>query len=286
MWYCRGGVHEEEHFSIMFEAKAPPEPVHKPPLDREVLRDVIDLSLWAGQLLLQHGAESSRIEETVHRLGTGLGADWMDILVSPNAIAVTTNSGPEFRTKIRRVVNIGVSLRVLDEINTISRLVEANQIDRFQVREAMQRIDRLPPEYNRWLVVGMVGLACAAFCRLFGGDWAAVAVTAAAASAAMWVRQELTRRYFNMLIIVIVTAFVSALIAGMAAPRVSAEPQAALAASVLLLIPGVHLINSAEDMIKGHLVTGLIRGLTGMLVTLGIALGLSLALRLTGMAGL
>ena len=29
----------------------------KPPLEREALRDVIDLSLWAGQMLLQHGAE-------------------------------------------------------------------------------------------------------------------------------------------------------------------------------------------------------------------------------------
>ena len=33
----------------------------KPPLDHETLRDVIDLSLWAGQLLLQNGAESARV---------------------------------------------------------------------------------------------------------------------------------------------------------------------------------------------------------------------------------
>ena len=95
----------------------------KPPLDKLALRDVIDLSLWAGQLLLQHGAESARIEETVHRLGTGLGADWMDILVSPNAIAVTTVSGEEFRTKIRRVVSIGVNLRAIEQINSITQRV-------------------------------------------------------------------------------------------------------------------------------------------------------------------
>jgi uncharacterized membrane protein YjjP (DUF1212 family) len=56
----------------------------KPPLEHDALRDVIDLTLWTGQMLLQHGAESARIEETVHRMGTGLGADWLDILVSPN----------------------------------------------------------------------------------------------------------------------------------------------------------------------------------------------------------
>ena len=48
-----------------------------PPLPREELRDVIDLALWSGQLLLQYGAEARRVEETVHRLGTALG--WLSI---------------------------------------------------------------------------------------------------------------------------------------------------------------------------------------------------------------
>jgi len=39
------------------------------------LRDIIDLSLWTGQMLMQHGASSERVEESVHRLGTGLGCD-------------------------------------------------------------------------------------------------------------------------------------------------------------------------------------------------------------------
>src|SRR5262245_6497478 len=101
------------------------QPARKPPLERERLPVVMDLSLWAGQLLLQHGAESARIEETVHRLGTGLGADWMDILVSPNAIVATTLSDQEFRTKIRRVVGIGVNMEIITEINDLSRRVSA-----------------------------------------------------------------------------------------------------------------------------------------------------------------
>jgi Uncharacterized conserved protein len=86
---------------------------YKDALEREELRDVIDLSLWAGQLLLQHGAEAERVEETVHRLGTALGCDWLDVLVSPNAIIATTSSGPEFRTKVRRVVGMRVDMTVV-----------------------------------------------------------------------------------------------------------------------------------------------------------------------------
>jgi uncharacterized membrane protein YjjP (DUF1212 family) len=259
----------------------------KPPLEHDALRDVIDLTLWTGQMLLQHGAESARIEETVHRMGTGLGADWLDILVSPNMIAATTVSGGEFRTKLRRIVAIGVNMQVIAEINDLSRKVTQGQLDRFQVRAELERIDKLPRQYNRWVVVVMVGLACGAFSRLFGGDWSVFMVTTAAASVAMWFRQEMARRYFNPLLIVTGTAFVAGLVASIASVwRLTDNPQIALSASVLLLVPGAALINAADDLLNGHLVIGITRGVTGLLISLGIALGLLLAMRLTGITGL
>lgn len=47
-----------------------------PPLDRETLTDIVDLALTAGLLLMENGAESERVEETVRIVGTGLGCDW------------------------------------------------------------------------------------------------------------------------------------------------------------------------------------------------------------------
>ncbi|MCA9956183.1 MAG: threonine/serine exporter family protein, partial [Anaerolineales bacterium] len=46
----------------------------------------------------------------------------------------------------------------------------------------------------------------------------------------------------------------------------------------------VPLINSAQDLIRGHMVTGIARGVTGLLISLAIALGLLLALSLTGVS--
>lgn len=259
----------------------------KPPLDRETLRDVIDLALWAGQLLMQNGAETERVEETVHLLGTSLGAQWLDILVSPNAIILTTISGEEFRTKVRRVVNLGVNMTILAEVSDISYRIKRGELDRHSVRGELERIGHMQSNYNRWVVVGMVGLACAAFSRIFGGDWPVFAITFVASSAAMFVRQELNRHYFNPVLVAVVTAFVAGLIASSAIVfNLSPEPQIALASAVLLLVPGVHLINSAEDMIKGHMVTGIVRGVTGAVISLCIALGLLLAMQLMGVRGL
>ncbi len=256
-------------------------------LEYETLRDVIDVALWAGQMLLQNGADSQRVEETVHRIGTGLGCTWMDIFVSPNAIVVTTISGEDFRTKIRRVVRIGVNMNLIDAVNNVSRRVERGELDRFQLREELERLDALPHNYNRWTVVLMVGLACAAFARLFGGDFSVMGVTFAASAFAMFIRQELNRRFFNPFLVVVVTALVAGLVASTATRfDIGKEPQIALAASVLLLVPGVPLINGAEDVINGYVVMGLVRGVTGGIIVLCIALGLLMAMRLMGVEGL
>ena len=259
----------------------------KPALDHEELRDVIDLALWAGQMLLQNGADAERVEETVQSIGTKLGAGRVDVLVSPNALIVTTTSGTEFRTKVRRVATLGVNFAVVEAISHLNHRVADGILDLAAVRNELERIDNLPHEYNRWHIVIMVGVACAAFARLFGGDAPVIGVTFVASALAMFVRQELTRRHLNPLLIVVATAFVAGLIASSATLfHLSEKPSIALAASVLLLVPGVHLINSLQDIIKGHMVIGLVRGFTGLVISLCIALGLLLAMQLMGVSGL
>lgn len=266
-----------------------PEPmtvVTKPPLSREALRDSIDLCLWASQMLMQHGAETQLAEEIIHRLGTGLGCDWMDVFISTNAVTITASSGVEFRTKTRRIVNQPVNLGLITEVVAIVRRVQAGELSREQTRAALRLTADTPRSYNRWMVILAAGLACAAFSRLFGGDWLAFAITWIAASIAVFVRQELNKRHFNHLLVTITVAFSAGVLAGTGALlNISGTPQAALASAVLVLVPGVQLINSAEDLIKGYLITGVGRGVLGGLISLAIALGLLMAITLLGVQG-
>jgi uncharacterized membrane protein YjjP (DUF1212 family) len=256
------------------------------PLDREALADVVDLALWVGQLLMESGAESQRVEQTVRAVGVGLGCDWGNVLVSHNALIVTHVSGGEFRTKIRRVTVAGVNLSLIEALSHLAHRVEEGKYDRVRVRAELEGISQTPRLYNRWLTVIAVGLACAAFSRLFGGDWPAFGATWIAAALAMFVRQELTHRGFNSLLIVILTAFVAGGLVGLLHLffQLSRHPEAALAASVLLLVPGVPFINAVEDLIKGHTVVGLARATAATLVILALALGLLLAMWLTAVS--
>jgi len=252
----------------------------KAPLTHDVLTEVIDLALWVGQLLLQSGAETQRVEETVHRIGTGLGCDWMDVYVHFTGLMVTASSGTEFRTKLRRVVRVHINNGILTEINDLSRRVSAGEVDIVGCREALHSISTTHAQYNRWVVVVMVGLACAAFCRLFGAEFVAVGVTFVASSAAMFIRQELTKQHFNPYMIVSVTAFVGAALAALLTRYLFTTSDAihAVYASTLLLVPGAQLINSFSDMIKGYTMMGIARGMTGAIISMSIAFGLIAAL--------
>ena len=256
---------------------------HKPPLNPEALRDAMSLSIWAGQMLLQHGADSARVEETVHRIGTGLGADWMDVLVTADSIVATTVNNHEFRTKVRRAPTRSVDMALIDRVSALSYQVAGGKLDRFALRQRLREMDYLQPEYNRWWIVGAVGLACAAISRFFGGDLAAFIITFASSAAAMFVRQELAHRHLNFILVTTATAFVASGLAALGTMlQISATPSAAISASVLLLVPGVPLINGVKDLINGYPMNGLARGVNALVIVLCIAVGLSFALWLTG----
>ncbi|XWX02762.1 threonine/serine exporter family protein [Aggregatilineales bacterium SYSU G02658] len=256
---------------------------HKPPLDPEALRDAMSLSIWAGQMLLQHGADSARVEETVHRIGTGLGADWMDILVTSDSIVATTVNNHEFRTKVRRAPTRGINMALIDRVSALSYQAASGKLDRFALRARLREMDYLKPEYNRWWIVLAVGLACAAISRFFGGDLAAFGITFAAAALAMALRQELAHHHLNFILVTASTAFVASGLAALGTMTgVSATPSAAISASVLLLVPGVPLINGTKDLINGYPMNGVARGVNALVIVLCIAVGLSAALWITG----
>jgi uncharacterized membrane protein YjjP (DUF1212 family) len=122
------------------------------------------------------------------------------------------------------VVSLGVDLGKVTALNDLSRRIINGELDRFQARTELEHIDHMPRSYNRWLVVVMVGLACAAFSRLFGGDWIIFGITFGASAVAMFLRQELAHRHFNPLLVVVACAFVAGCLASTAGLFHLSEP--------------------------------------------------------------
>ena len=128
--------------------------------------------------------------------------------------------------------------------------------------------------------------ACASFAFLQGSDTNAFFITFLASSTAMFVRQELAKRKFVLIITFGVTAFVATMIASISQiAGVSATPNIALASSVLLLAPGFAFVNSFLDSLKGYLMMGWGRWMDGVLLTIATSIGIIIAMAILNMKG-
>ncbi len=238
----------------------------------------------AAVLMSEYGAESILIEQTAQRLGRALGVDSVEISMIPVAIVLTTLNKHQSVTTTRRVHHKPINMSIVCEIQKIVIYMEKKKYDATYLNQALKQIE--PNYYNRWLVVFMVGFACASFAFLQGSDWVAFFITLLASSTAMFVRQELAKKRFVLIITFGVTAFTATMIASISQLKgVSSTPNIALASSVLLLAPGFSFVNSFLDALKGYLMMGWGRWMEGILLTIATSIGIIMAMALLNIKG-
>ena len=175
-----------------------------------------------------------------------------------SAIVITTLSGEHCITTVRRQKDHGINMDLVIELQRLVLDVENGLLD---VEAYRQRLETLSPaRYPRWAVVLAVGIACAAFARLAHADAVSCLVAFAASAVAMYVRLHLAALHFSPLVTFSTSAFVATSIAAQSLLYgIGAAPKTAMAASVLMLVPGFPLINAVSDMVKGYMNTGISR---------------------------
>lgn len=247
-------------------------------------RSVSRLVAQAGQMLLAHGAESTLVGDIMRRMGAACGMSEVEVSLSASSLALTTVYDSHCITTARRCPDRGINMRVVTQVQRICIMMEKGILDYSLAQKKLNQIS--PERYNRWLVVVMIGLSCAAFARLAGGDWTVFAMTFIASAVGMIVRQEIGHRHFNPLVNFAVTAFVTSTISTQAVIyQLGNKPTIVMASSVLMLVPGFPLINAVADMLKGYINMGIARFVMASLLTLATSLGIVAAMSLTGVWG-
>lgn len=253
-------------------------------LSREAQTELTRIAVKAGQLLHQHGAECRLVEQTTQRIGVALGADSIELSVTPEAIVITSLFAGNCVTTTRRCYDRGINMQMVCDVLRICVMAEKQLLDSEQVKD---RLNRLTPfKYNRWLVVLMIGFSCASFSHFFGGDLAVYLTTFVASASAMIVRQELAHRHHNPFINFALAAFIATTIAGLGVKfQFGEHPEIAMAASVLLLVPGFPLINAVSDILKGYMAMGIARWVFASLLTTSVSIGIVASVTLMGVTG-
>ncbi|WP_139141330.1 threonine/serine ThrE exporter family protein, partial [Clostridium acetireducens] len=103
---------------------------------------VIHIAVEAGRIMLENGAETYRVEETIYRICNAYNINEADSFVTPTGIMVSVaNNYGQTISLIKRIKVRTVDLEKISLINDLSRsiTIEAITLDSFE--ENLKKID-------------------------------------------------------------------------------------------------------------------------------------------------
>jgi uncharacterized membrane protein YjjP (DUF1212 family) len=249
----------------------------------ESLEKTAMLALEFGRMLMEAGGSALHVEKVAAQVAFGLGADRLDLRVGYSSISIAVGSGPCVITLVRKVGPLGVNQRLYHALRIAAARIERRE---FTVEEAHGEPDRILQHCRHhpdWFVAVAVGIACAAFGRLLGVDWAAVGPICVAGAVGQMVRRRLALRKVNVFISAAIVAFVGPVLCGLLARWAGSLTVArSMVVPVLLLVPGVPLFNAQLDILDGRPTLGSARAVWVAMMLVSMAVGVWLALGLLG----
>jgi uncharacterized membrane protein YjjP (DUF1212 family) len=250
---------------------------------RESLEEIAMLALEFGRLLMEAGASARAVDEITAQVAAGLGAERVDLRVGYASLAITIGTGSDGITRMRKVGSLGVNQSLDQALRAAAARIEQEGFTVAEARAELDRLVRASPHHPDWVVGVSVGVACAAFGRLLGVDWAGVGPIFAAAALSQMVRRWLALRHINVFVSATGVAFVGSALCGLGARWVGSQTVAvAMAAAVLLLVPGVPALNAQNDILEGRPTLGSARAVWVGVILVFITAGMWLALSLLG----
>ena len=245
------------------------------------LSDVARLSLSIGRLFMESGESGRVVHEEISRTACALGCDSAEVYCQHAAVIVTLRREQEFCVQMGKIGEHGVNLRRSEAIRDTLRRIASGDLECSAAQAELDDIPHTIPSYPLWLVCFCTGLACGAFGRLFGVDWPAFVPVVIGSASGQWIRHALVARKQNIFITSGIVSFVSAFLAGSGARLLgSLHPETATVAAVLLLVPGVAVLNIQMDAIEGKPNLAAARGLRVIYLLVFMTLGLIAAQRL------
>lgn len=241
--------------------------------------EVLDLCLLAGKIMLQNGAETYRVEDTMMRIAKALGIPETHSYVTPTGIFFSAEGAEPTKTRLIRIADRTTDLRKVTLVNSVSRKIAAKEV---QLEEAYQLLKEIEADNHSFsLLTRTVAAAIASGCFLimFKGGWGDFIPSLIAGGLGYF-----SAVYLNKLVpIKFFAEFTASFLLGLIAflfvkIGIGSELDKIIIGSVMPLVPGLLLTNAVRDLMAGHLVSGLSKGAEAMLTAFAIGSGIAIVL--------
>ena len=244
---------------------------------RQELTEILDFIADYATYLLASGVHTSRVIRNSQRIGQSQGVDiQLSSFQKSTILTVRDDATGEAITRVVKIPALPISFERNSDLSALSW--DACDLS-LPLAEIRRRYDEIVarPRLDPIFTLILVGLANASFCRLFGGEWCAVGIVFTATLLGFYLKQRMQAKGFNHYVIFIASAFAASMYASVAM-IFDTTSEVAIATSVLYLIPGVPLINGVIDIVEGHVLNGIARLTSALMLIVCIAVGLSCTL--------
>lgn len=239
------------------------------------VKEVADFLAEYAVMLFGSGATCIRMEKNMHRIARSQGMEAaFSILPRHIHLTVADNNDGQAVTSVVNISNIPISFAKIASLSKLSWQMADRHFDFCQAIKVMAKIGKTPVA-NRWLLLVLVSIANASFCRLFGGDAVAMVMVFIATFVGFMLKQVMMSKNMDFRLTAIVCSFISTIIAALDALfSLGTTPEIAVGTAVLYLVPGIPFINSFCDFIAGHYLCAFGRLMNAVVICCCLSLGL------------
>ena len=221
-----------------------------------ILHELLNLA----EIMLTNGAEVSRVEETLNRMGHAYGATQMNVFAITSSIVVTM---------------------VFEEANALSRRCCSSPLSLPDLKDEINKISKISPAPYTIYLGSMLGAG--GFSVFFGGTILDGAIAVIFAFLLCFLQRHLNSICSNTLILqFFCSLFVGSgiCVAAHFFPVIHADK--VMIGDIMLLIPGILMTNSIRDILIGDTISGVMRLVESLLWAGALACGFMCAIWFVG----
>lgn len=241
---------------------------------------IMDIAVKAGAIMLENGAETYRVEDTIHHiLKLYPNSESSSLVIATGIIVTLYEKEKQPLTVVKRIRRRNVNLNMIYKVNNLSRRLCAKEMT---LNEAEQQLKFLHFEKQYGAVLNAVGVigVSSSFTILVGGTLLDAVFTLfigcfLAALLAVFQMTKITKFFRTMLSATMVT--IMARIFADLFP-INLHDDQMIIGSIMPLLPGMIFTNAIRDILYGDYTAGLARMTEAVLVAAAVALGVGIGI--------
>ena len=243
-------------------------------------KQVLEIALTSGHMLLSNGAEAYRIEETIERICSSYNLECECMTTARGVFVSVLDKNGERITSLKKIRTRSVDLYRIELINSFSRNIQNEQISYEEANNILKDIEAAP-HFRFPIRLFAASMTSFVYSLFFNGTLYDSIVSAVVSIGIYFMLEKISHIGFFQFFQFFFSSFIigcASLIAENIIPSVNKGH--VIIGSIMILLPGVALTNGIKDIIYGDFESGIVKFGEAMLVITSIGVGIGSALAL------